>query len=206
MAADKSTVEEMAIEPTHKGKEVPSRAILIVLVAMWGALTIGMLILVWQYAFQQKDAAQTLAQQLAYACESGEFGPGIDAATEKAMCSNAEEVINDDPPSQVIEGPPGRDGRDGIDGVDGTDGTDGAKGPPGKNGKNGKPGINGANGLNGIDGKDGVDGKDGIDGKDGLPGTPGVVQVATVGCEGPIIHSIALSYDSESKTITITCT
>jgi hypothetical protein len=29
--------------------------------------------------------------------------------------------------------------------------------------------------------------------------------VTTIGCEGPIIHSISASYDAESQTVTITC-
>lgn len=205
MAPDKSTVSEMAVEPSHKGKDVPSRSILIVLVVLWALLAIGMLVLAWNYAFQQKDAAQTLAQQLAYACDSGDFGPGIDEATEKAMCSNADDVIKDQAPSRAIQGPPGRDGRDGIDGIDGTDGASGPRGFPGKKGKNGRDGLDGADGLNGINGKDGLDGEDGTDGKDGLPGPPGVVQVTTIGCEGPVIHSIVVGYDAESQTITITC-
>jgi hypothetical protein len=199
---DKSQVSEMAVEPAHRGKDLSSRSILIVLVALWALLTIGMLIFVWKYAFEQKDSAQTLAQQIAFACKSGDFGPGITEANEEAICSNAQKVIKDQTPSQAIQGPPGRDGRDGTDG---TDGADGAPGPPGKNGKNGKDGIDGTNGLNGAPGKDGIDGKDGTDGKDGLPGPPGVVQVTTIGCEGPVIHSIAASYDAESQTVTITC-
>lgn len=196
---DKSQVSEMAVEPAHRGKDFSSRSVLLILVVLWALLTIGMLIFVWKYAFQQKDNAQTLAQQIAFACKSGDFGPGITEANEEAICSNAQKVIKDQTPSQAIQGPPGRDGRDG------TDGTDGAPGPPGKNGKNGKDGINGTNGINGLPGKDGIDGKDGTDGKDGLPGPPGVVQVITVGCEGPIIHSIVAGYDAESQTVTITC-
>lgn len=205
MAPDKSPVSEMAVEPSHKGKDSPSRSILLILVVLWALLAFVTLVFAWKYAFQQKDAAQTLAQQLAYACKSGDFGPGINEASEKAMCSNAEQVIKNDSPSKAIQGPPGRDGRDGTDGKDGTDG---APGPPGKNGKNGKDGVNGTNGTNGLpgaDGKDGIDGKNGTDGKDGLPGPPGVVQVTTVGCEGPVIHSISASYDAESQTVTITC-
>lgn len=202
MAPDRSPVSELAVEPTHKGKDSPSRSLLLILVVLWALFTIGMLVFVWNYAFQQKDAAQTLAQQLAYACKSGDFGPGITEADERAMCSNAEKVIKDETPSQAIQGPPGRDGRDGVDG---TDGINGAPGPPGKNGRNGKDGLNGTNGLPGPAGKDGIDGENGTDGKDGLPGPPGVVQVTTIGCEGPVIHSIAASYDAESQTVTITC-
>lgn len=199
---EKSPVAEMAVEPSHKGKDAPTRSILIALVVLWVILFVGLLIFAWNAYFQQKDAAQTLAQQIAHACKSGDFGPGINQDDEDAMCSNAREVIKNNAPSQGIQGPPGRDGRDGTDG---TDGVNGAPGPPGKNGRNGKAGINGANGLNGEPGKDGIDGKNGIDGKDGLPGPPGVVQVTTVGCEGPVIHSIAASYDAESQTVTITC-
>lgn len=199
MAHDRTPVEDLAVEPTHKGKDKPSRSVLIPLVALWALLTIGMLVFVWHYAFQQKDVAHTLAEQLDVACRSGDFGPGISEVNEKAMCSNAEDVIKNNTPSKGIQGPPGRDGRDGIDGATGPPGP---AGPPGKNGKNG---LNGADGLNGVAGKDGIDGKDGTDGKDGLPGPPGVVQVTTIGCEGPIIHSIAASYDAESQTVTITC-
>lgn len=202
---DKSAVSEMAVEPSHKGKDAPTRSILIALVVLWVILFVGLLIFAWNAYFQQKDAAQTLAQQIALACKSGDFGPGITQANQDAMCSNANEVIKNNAPSQGIQGPPGRDGRDGTDGTDGTDGADGAAGPPGPRGKNGKNGIDGINGLNGAAGKDGIDGKDGTDGKDGLPGPPGVVQVTTVGCEGPVIHSIVASYDAESKTVTITC-
>lgn len=208
MAPDRSPVSDMAVEPAHKGKDTPSRKLLLTLVVLWGLLTAAMLIFVWQYAFQQKDNAQTLAQQLDYACRSGDFGPGINEADEDAMCSNAKKVIKDQTPSQAIQGPPGRDGRDGTDGKDGTDG---APGPPGKNGRDGKNGINGKDGANGLDGKEGPPGKDGTNGTDGKDGPPGpegpsgVVQVTTIGCEGPVIHSIVASYDAESKTVTITC-
>jgi hypothetical protein len=196
---EKSPVSEMAVEPAHQGKDTPSRSILIVLVALWALLTIGMLVFVWKYAFEQKDSAQTLAQQIAFACKSGDFGPDLSEANAEAICSNAQKVIKDQAPSQAIQGRPGRDGKDGTDGVDG------APGGPGPSGKNGKNGINGIDGVNGLNGKDGLDGKDGTDGKDGPPGPPGVVQVTTIGCDGPIIHSIAATYDAESQTVTITC-
>ena len=90
---EKSPVAEMAVEPSHKGKDPSTRTILIALVVLWVILFVGLLIFAWNAYFQQKDAAQTLAQQIAHACKSGDFGPGINQDDEDAMCSNAREVI-----------------------------------------------------------------------------------------------------------------
>jgi hypothetical protein len=172
-------------------------------------ITLGILLAVtWNAYFQKKEAAKTLAQQIHFACASGDFGPGISKANEDILCSNAEKVIKDQTPIPGIQGPPGPRGPQGVQGIQGPTGLQGLMGVSGKSGKdgtNGSTGPPGPPGPSGANGKDGIDGKNGTDGKDGLPGPPGVVQVTTIGCEGPIIHSIASSYDAASQTITITC-
>lgn len=200
---DKSPVSQMAVEPSHKGKDVPSRAILIALAVLLVGLLTSTLVLAWNGYFKQKDAAHTLAQQIAYACKSGDFGPGVTEANQEAMCSNAQKVIKNETPSQGIQG---IQGPQGIQGIQGPQGVSGPPGPRGSDGKRGRTGLTGLQGVQGLPGEQGAKGEPGAQGDPGPQGLTGVVQVVTVGCEGPIIKSLSASYDAETQTVTITCT
>jgi hypothetical protein len=208
---DKSAISELAVEPSHKGKDVSTRLILMVLVVLWVLLFLGVLFFWWNAYSQQKNTAQTLAQQIDYACKSGDFGPGITQANEEALCSNAEKVIKND---TLIQGIQGVQGPQGIQGPQGPQGIAGPQGPSGPRGERGKQGLAGQTGERGPPGPQGLMGAMGIQGEKGEKGEPGetgpqgppgIIQVKTVGCEGPVIHSIEASYDAESQTVTIIC-
>lgn len=157
----------MKHESAISGKDGRSRSLLIVLLALW-LLTLGVLIAVgWNAYFDQKDKAQTLAQQLQIACDRGTIGPpDFTAEDAERLCSNAEKSS----PDQVtIEGPPGPQGPPGYNGVDGTDGTDGRAG---RDGKDGDPGSNGSDGSDGTPGES-IPGETGQPGPAGPPGPQG---------------------------------
>lgn len=157
----------MVHESAVSGKDGNTRKLLIILLTLW-LLTLGVLIAVgWNAYFDQKDKAQTLAQQLQIACERGTIGPpDFTAEDAERLCSNAEKSS---PDQVVIEGPPGPQGPPGIDGTDGTDGTDGRGG---RDGKDGDPGSNGQDGVDGLDGV-GTPGETGSTGPAGPPGPQG---------------------------------
>lgn len=202
---DSTPMRDMISESSIKGKDRPSRRLLIILLALW-LVTVGILLAVsWNAYFKKKEAAKTLAQQIHFACSSGDFGPGLSKANQDLLCNNAEKVIKNQDPTPGIQGPPGPRGPQGVQGIQGPPGLQGLMGIMGKSGKDGTTGPPGPAGPAGLNGKDGIDGKNGTDGKDGLPGPPGVVQVTTIGCEGPVIKSITASYDATSQTVAITC-
>lgn len=162
----------------------------------------------------------TLAQQVAAACAIKEQADDLGG-----LCTSANQIVKEGPAgSPGIQGPPGDVGPEGPLGPKGEDGLNGAQGLNGATGSQGlfgKTGIAGANGQAGATGAQGLPGADGATGPDGPPGATGaigatgpqgpvgatgVVSITTVGCEGPVIKSIASSYDEATKTITITCT
>lgn len=160
-------LDDLKHEVAISGKDGRTRTLLLVLLVLW-LLTLGTLVAVgWNAYFDQKDKAQTLAQQLQIACERGTIGPpDFTAEDAQRLCSNAEKSS----PDQVtIEGPPGPQGPPGIDGTDGTDGTDGRAG---RNGKDGDPGSNGSDGAPGEDGES-IPGETGATGPAGPPGPQG---------------------------------
>lgn len=148
-------LEDLKEESSKKGRDPKTRRLLFGLLALW-LLTLGLLVFVgWNAYFQQKETTQTLAQQIALACERGTIGPpDFTAEDARKICDRAAE---EDPPP-VIQGPPGPAGPPGANGIDGTDGL---------------PGSDGRNGRNGEDGDPGSDGEDGAAGNDGAPGETG---------------------------------
>lgn len=69
-----SPLEEMKSESAQSAKDPKTRALLAALLALW-LVTLAALVGVGWYAyFDQKDKSQSLAQQVALACESGDFG------------------------------------------------------------------------------------------------------------------------------------
>lgn len=225
-----SPVDDLKETSTQKGKDPKTRKYLIVLLAMW-LLTLAALVgVAWNAYFQQKETSQTLAQQIAAACASGDFGPGVSTDDEHAMCSNAQKVIKDDSNTLTpVPGPQGPRGEEGPPGPQGIQGIPGPQGEPGVDGNTGDIGPEGKQGVAGADGLPGAQGEPGVQGEQGLPGEmgpqgeagpagpqgeqgppgpqgdPGVIKVTTVGCDGPIIRSISTSYDAATQTITITC-
>lgn len=201
-------VNELKAASAERGRDHKTRVILVMAVGTW---LVAMLVLggvTWNAYFKEKGKSQTLAQQVSDACEAGD----LDEEERQDLCDNAEKVIENE---DGLDGVDGKDGKDGADGADGLDGTDGVDGKNGRNGKNGKPGTDGADGPPGPrgslgpagpPGEDGTNGIDGEDGADGADGPPGVVNVETVDCEGPVIHSISASYNAETQTVTISCT
>lgn len=199
---DSTPLSDLTVASSHKGKDPKSRALLISLVVLWLITLMVLVGVAWSAYFKQKDAAQTLAQQIAFACKSGDFGPGLTEANQEAMCSNAQKVIKNETPSRGIQGVQGPQGIQGVQGPQGVPGVQGSRGPKGDQGKRG---LTGLQGVQGIPGLTGPKGDTGAQGDPGPQGPTGVVSVATAGCDGPIIHQIAMSYDATTQTLTITC-
>jgi hypothetical protein len=97
-----SPIEDLKSEATQKSKDPQTRRLLIGLLALWLLTLAALLIIAWSAYFSAKDDAktsaqqsQTLAQQIALACKSGDFGPGFSDEDQSALCSNAKKVIQD---------------------------------------------------------------------------------------------------------------
>lgn len=100
---DQPPISEIAAESSKKGKDPKTRTLLIAVVTLW-LLTMGALLTVsWDAYFEERDKSQTLAQQISFACSTGDFGPGLSAEDVAALCSNAEKVMKDDPELQEQE-------------------------------------------------------------------------------------------------------
>lgn len=220
MMDDHSQLDELKVESSNRGKDQKTRILLIVLLVLWLLTLIVLMGVTWNAYFNQKAKTQTLAEQIAFACESGDFGPGVNQEDEDAMCKNAERVIEEEGSVQGLRGPEGPRGPQGPPGIQGPQGPQGIRGLIGITGRNGRPGLEGDAGLDGDDGLNGQDGTPGPmgppgpqgeqgvvgpEGPEGPPGPTGVIQITTVNCEGPIIQSIVASYDAQTQTITITC-
>lgn len=139
-----------------------------------------------QDAVNAESQKQSLAAQVAAACVS----PNLDDVALKALCDNADRIIesNDGPQGpqgiEGIQGPAGAPGLDGVQGPQGPRGPSGARGPagpvgppgptgpPGDDGNTvvGPPGADGTVGPPGPAGPAGADGKDGTNGTDGKDG------------------------------------
>lgn len=214
-------IEDLVANSSRKGKVPRARKLLIFLFALWLITFAGLLIFGWNAYFQKKQQAQSLAQQVTQACKSRDFGPGFSKDQEDKLCDKAETVAKDNGyvslPIQGPrgpegpEGPPGPQGVPGIMGPQGLRGIMGVKGKPGEDGQpgatgpQGEKGDPGAEGPIGPKGETGSVGPKGDTGAEGPMGPSGLINFTAVGCEGPLIHSIAVSYDAETKTATITC-
>jgi hypothetical protein len=217
MTEDTPHIRELKESAVNEGRDHKSRLILVIVGALW-LLTLGVLgAVTWNAYFDEKEKSQTLAQQVAAACERGD----LEKADQKELCEDAEKVIQDEDP-EGITGPEGPRGPQGIQGVSGPQGVPGAEGPQGPkgnrglgevgpSGSDGSPGSDGRNGINGSDGPPGPEGPKGEKGDtgdvgpEGPAGPSGVVQIEFVGCQGPVITSIFGAYNADTRTITITC-
>lgn len=86
-------IQELKHTSAEKGKDPKSRTFVAV-VTILALLVMGGLLGYWINAtFQEKQKAKTLAEQIASACRSGDFGPGISFDDEKTICKNAQKVI-----------------------------------------------------------------------------------------------------------------
>lgn len=93
MSDKNSPLEEMKSESAQQAKDPKTRALLAALLALW-LVTLAALVGVGWYAyFDQKGKNQSLAQHVALACESGDFGAGFSDEDRAALCSNAAKVI-----------------------------------------------------------------------------------------------------------------
>jgi len=103
MPDSQSPIEDLKSEATEKSKDPKTRRLLLILLVLW-LITLGALLAIaWSAYFSAKDEAQTsqaetetLAQHVALACESGDFGPGFSDEDQAVLCSNAERVIQDE--------------------------------------------------------------------------------------------------------------
>lgn len=176
-------------------------ALAIVVAALTGALFT---------ALDARQDEQDARRALAAYCKS----PSV-TATECA--AEAEKGDRGDPGEPGPEGPPGPTGETGSSGTDGQDGERGPRGPAGIPGEDGERGPRGPQGVTGV-GTDGADGPPGPRGPEGPKGEPGqdgedgltgVVAVQVVNCDpgpGQNLHTVSLSYDAGSQTLTLTCT
>lgn len=173
MKSDSEPLPQLTAKATREGRDPRTRRILYGLTALWLVTLIALVAVAWNAYFDQKEKAQTLAQQIDLACELGTFGPPDFTPEDTAeLCSNAR---RSDPKAPVLI--PGPEGPQGIPGINGVDGTDG------KNGQNGANGSNGQDGSDGEDGDPGSNGQDGTNGTNGVDGAPG--ETGPAGPAGP---------------------
>lgn len=88
-------IDDMKHESADSGKDPKTRTILAVLLALWLVTLAALVGVGWSAYFDEKNTSQTLAQQIAFACENGDFGPGFSDEDQAALCSNADKVIED---------------------------------------------------------------------------------------------------------------
>lgn len=217
MKSTHDPIDEIKREASAKGKDSRTRRILTAILILWLTTLIALIGVGWNAYFGEKERAQTLAQQIAAACETGSFGPGLTTTEEDDLCDTAEQVIEEDVIPGFIQGPEGPSGPQGIPGLQGPQGPEGdrgefgrngdagPRGPPGTEGGSGTAGLTGDTGEQGPAGPPGPQGELGPMGPEGPRGVAGVISVSTVNCEGPPILSISASYDPETQSIVITC-
>lgn len=99
----KPPLDDLAQQSARKGKDAGTRRVLIFLLVLWLLTLIVLIGVSWNAYRAAKDRAQTLAQQITFACETGDLGPGISVEDEEALCDNAEKVIQNDPELQENE-------------------------------------------------------------------------------------------------------
>jgi type IV secretory pathway VirB10-like protein len=95
---EQTPLEAIKSESSQKGKDSPTRKLLIILVVLWLITLVGFCWVTWDAYFHEKQQKETLAQQIAFACVQGDLGEGISPEDEKALCENAQEVIEENDP------------------------------------------------------------------------------------------------------------
>lgn len=88
-------IADMSQEPAIKAKDARTRKLLIFLLVIWLVTLLGLIGVSWNAYFNQKSKTQTLAQQVALACRSGDFGPDFSEEDEAALCRNADKAIDE---------------------------------------------------------------------------------------------------------------
>jgi hypothetical protein len=180
-------IEGIKHESSERGKDPRTRRLLRFLLILWLVTFIALIAIAWSAYFNEKAQVQTLAQQIAFACKSGDFGPDISPEYEDQLCSNAIRIIQNEVVTQ--QGPPGSPGDAGPAGPAGPPGANGRtgdSGPPGKPGSKGKDGKDGRAGNPGPSGDPGPAGSDGPPGSDGSPGPMGPPgPTGPAGAQGP---------------------
>lgn len=92
------TLEDLKQESSERGKDPKTRYLLIILLTLWLVTLSALVGIAWGAYFGEKEKTLTLAEQIAFACANGNFGPGISPEDEKALCENAQEVIEENDP------------------------------------------------------------------------------------------------------------
>lgn len=95
---DIDPVQEMKHRAEQRGVDPRERRRFVIVCILLSLSLIAMVAAgVWAWTVQ-RDRARTLAQQIALACNSGDFGPDFSQEDEDALCKNAEKVIDSDDP------------------------------------------------------------------------------------------------------------
>lgn len=90
---DSNHLNELKQEAAERGKDPKTRTV-VTMVTIVALLVMGGLLGYWINAtFKAEEKAETLAQQIALACKSGDFGEGLSPEDISALCNNAEKVI-----------------------------------------------------------------------------------------------------------------
>lgn len=102
-------------------------------------------------------------------------------------------------------GPAGVAGQNGTNGTNGTDGQDGVDGQPATQGQIIAAVDDYCSANNGCRGPAGADGQNGGQGPAGPPGVVNVIDDCGAAPDGQVIADVNPTYDSESQTVTVTC-
>jgi hypothetical protein len=204
-------VAEMKAASAQRAKDPRSRGLIVILAVLAILLASLSFAVIASGYFREKDKALTLAQQIKTACESGEFGPGLDTERIDKLCGNAQKVIENQTPDAVpgprgprgFQGPVGPPGRDGADGEPGRNGRPGQAGTPGSSGVDGQNGVDGPKGDKGDKGEKGDKGDKGEKGDPGSDGAPGR-GIQSFSCDGIGNLSVTVTY-TDGTTETVSC-
>lgn len=86
-------IEELKTQSAERAKDPKTRTILIVLLVLWLVTLAALVGVAWRAYFTEKSKVQTLAQHIAMACETGDFGSDFSDEDQAALCGNAEKVL-----------------------------------------------------------------------------------------------------------------
>lgn len=89
-----TNLDDLKKAASKRGKDPKTRRWLYGLVALWLVTLLALLGVTWNAYFTERGKTQSLAQQIAFACQNGTLGPGISPEDEKSLCDNAEKVVN----------------------------------------------------------------------------------------------------------------
>lgn len=96
MNQENTPLDDIKVESSIRGKDKTTRTILIILLCLWLTTLVALVVVAWNAYFGAKAETETLAQQIALACQSGTIRPPeFSKEDEEAMCKNAEKVIED---------------------------------------------------------------------------------------------------------------